>query len=211
MVTVKQGEKTITLQVGNTKAQIDGADTTLDAPAFISNGRTYVPLRFVGEALGKFVDWDETERAVYIDTDAISKSVQMTIGGKIFRVNMVKVFLNNPHVGLKIAHGQNQIGLTESLLSMAKRNNAIAAINGTFFRAYETTNPKEPSGNLVIDGRIEHLCFRDTPATTFGFTKDNNTDIGHVATKIQGDYNSIPDPNNAGRRRMDSFTFSLLL
>jgi hypothetical protein len=30
MVTVKQGEKTITLQVGNTKAQIDGADTTLD-------------------------------------------------------------------------------------------------------------------------------------------------------------------------------------
>jgi len=125
---------------------------------------------------------------VYIDTDAVSSTMQMSFGGKTFNVKVVKVFLNNPHVDLKIAYGQNQIGLTESLLSMAQRSNAIAAINGTFFRAYETTNPKEPSGNLIIDGRIEHLCFRDKPATTFGFTKDGRADIGLIGMKIEGLY-----------------------
>jgi len=196
-VTVKQGSKNISLQIGSSVARIDGREVSLDVAAFINGGRTYVPLRFIGEALGRFVDWDETERAVYIDTDAVSRSIQMNINGKTFKINMVKVFLNNPHVGLKIAYGQNQVGLTESLMSMAQRSNAIAAINGTFFRAYETTNPKEPSGNLVIDGRIEHLCFRDRPATTFGFTRDNKADIAYVAMKIQGEYVSIPDPDNA--------------
>jgi len=187
-VTVKQGSKTVSLQIGSSSAQVNEREVSLDGPAFINGGRTYVPLRFIGEALGRFVDWDETERAVYIDTDAVSKSVQMNINGKTFKINMVKVFLNNPHVGLRIAYGQNQIGLTESLLSMAQRSNAIAAINGTFFRAYETTNPKEPSGNLIIDGRIEHLCFRDKPATTFGFTKDGRADIGLIGMKIEGQY-----------------------
>gem|GEM_PF-515592 len=196
-VTVKQGSKTVSLQIGSSSAQVNEKEVSLDVPAFVNAGRTYVPLRFIGEALGRFVDWDETERAVYVDTDAISKSVQMNINGKTFKINMVKVFLNNPHVGLRIAYGQNQIGLTESLMSMAQRSNAIAAINGTFFRAYETTNPKEPSGNLVIDGRIEHICFRDNPATTFGFTRDNKADIAYVAMKIQGEYVSIPDPDNA--------------
>ncbi len=195
-VTVKQGSKTISLQIGNSIAQIDGKEVSLDVPAFINGARTYVPLRFIGEALGRYVDWDQTERAVYIDTDAVSSTMQMSFGGKTFNVKVVKVFLNNPHVGLKIAYGQNQIGLTESLLSMAQRSNAIAAINGTFFRAYETTNPKEPSGNLIIDGRIEHLCFRDKPATTFGFTRDNRADIAYVSMKIQGQYLSIPDPDN---------------
>jgi len=195
-VAIKQGSKTIFLQIGNPIAQIDGKEVSLDVPAFINGARTYVPLRFIGEALGRYVDWDQTERAVYIDTDAVSSTMQMSFGGKTFNVKVVKVFLNNPHVGLKIAYGQNQIGLTESLLSMAQRSNAIAAINGTFFRAYETTNPKEPSGNLIIDGRIEHLCFRDKPATTFGFTRENRADIAYVSMKIQGQYLSIPGPDN---------------
>jgi len=116
-VTVKQGSKTISLQIGNAIAQIDGKDVFL---------RTYVPLRFIGEALGRYVDWDQTERAVYIDTDAVSSTMQMSFGRKKrSNVKVVKVFLNNPHVDLKIAYGQNQIGLTESLLSMAQRSNAI--------------------------------------------------------------------------------------
>jgi len=196
-VAIKQGSKTIFLQIGNSIAQIDGKEVSLDVPAFINGARTYVPLRFIGEALGRYVDWDQTERAVYIDTDAVSSTMQMSFGGKTFNVKVVKVFLNNPHVGLKIAYGQNQIGLTESLLSMAQRSNAIAAINGTFFRAYETTNPKEPSGNLIIDGRIEHLCFRDKPATTFGFTRDNRADIGYVGMMLYGNYLQVNNPEYA--------------
>jgi len=119
------------------------------------------------------------------------------VGSKKITANVVKVFVGNPHVDLTMAYGQNKIGLTESLASMAKRNNAIAAINGTFFRAYETTNPKEPSGNLIIDGRIEHLCFRDKPATTFGFTWDNKVDIGSISMMLSGKYLQVQNPEYA--------------
>ena len=42
-----------------------------DAPAMIDNlrGRTFVPVRFVSEALGATVEWDGNARAVYIFRD----------------------------------------------------------------------------------------------------------------------------------------------
>ncbi|MBQ6892626.1 MAG: copper amine oxidase N-terminal domain-containing protein, partial [Clostridia bacterium] len=36
----------------------NGKTVELDAPAFIQNGRTYMPVRFVAEKLGATVDWD---------------------------------------------------------------------------------------------------------------------------------------------------------
>ena len=39
---------------------------TIDVPARIIEGRTYIPLRFVGEALGDEVGWDEDTRTITI-------------------------------------------------------------------------------------------------------------------------------------------------
>jgi len=196
-VTIDSGNTHIVLRIGDTNITRNGNNMQLDVAPFIRNDRTYVPLRFVSEALGHYVDWDATEQAVYIDTDAVYRKQTITVGSKKITANVVKVFVGNPHVDLTMAYGQNKIGLTESLASMAKRNNAIAAINGTFFRAYETTNPKEPSGNLIIDGRIEHLCFRDKPATTFGFTWDNKVDIGSISMMLSGKYLQVQNPEYA--------------
>lgn len=199
-VTIDNGNTHIVLYIGNRVAQKNGIDIELDVAPFIKNDRTYVPLRFISEALGHYVDWDATEQAVYIDTDAVYRKITVPVGSKNITANVVKVFLDNPHVDLTMAYSKNQIGLTESLASMAQRNNAIAAINGTFFRAYETTNPKEPSGNLVIDGRIEHLCFLSRPATTFGFTRDNKVDISYVGMRLSGNYIEVNNPEYAWLR-----------
>lgn len=199
-VTIDSGNTHIVLHIGNRIAQKNGTDIELDVAPFLKNDRTYVPLRFISEALGHYVDWDATEQAVYIDTDAMYRKMTVPVGSKNITANVVKVFLDNPHVDLTMAYSKNQIGLTESLASMAQRNNAIAAINGTFFRAYETTNPKEPSGNLVIDGRIEHLCFLNRPATTFGFTRDNKVDIGYVGMMLSGNYIEVNNPEYAWLR-----------
>lgn len=43
-------------------------EIALDVPARIENQRTLVPLRAVSEALGAYVEWNETERAVYIES-----------------------------------------------------------------------------------------------------------------------------------------------
>ena len=199
-VTIDSGNTHIVLHIGNRIAQKNGTDIELDVAPFLKNDRTYVPLRFISEALGHYVDWDATEQAVYIDTDAMYRKMTVPVGSKNITANVVKVFLDNPHVDLTMAYSKNQIGLTESLASMAQRNNAIAAINGTFFRAYETSNPKEPSGNLVIDGKIEHLCFLSRPATTFGFTRDNKVDIGYVGMRLSGNYIEVNNPEYAWLR-----------
>lgn len=44
-----------------------------DTPPFNYNGRIYVPLRYISEALGKSVGWDEDNKAVYIDDEYIDE------------------------------------------------------------------------------------------------------------------------------------------
>ncbi|MGE5391596.1 MAG: copper amine oxidase N-terminal domain-containing protein [Deltaproteobacteria bacterium] len=46
------GNKKVELTIGSTKAMVNGNEVVLDTPAAIIGGRTMVPLRFVGEALG---------------------------------------------------------------------------------------------------------------------------------------------------------------
>lgn len=59
-VTVKTATTTIEIVIGKTTAKVNGREVTLDAPAFIENSRTYLPVRFVAENLGATVAWDGT-------------------------------------------------------------------------------------------------------------------------------------------------------
>ncbi|MCL2837732.1 MAG: stalk domain-containing protein [Oscillospiraceae bacterium] len=56
----------IELPIDSTTAYINGEDVTLDAPAMLHNERTMVPLRFIAEATGADVEWDEDTRTVVI-------------------------------------------------------------------------------------------------------------------------------------------------
>jgi hypothetical protein len=67
-ITAAKGNTTIKLQIGSTTALNNGAQITLDAAPTIVNGRTLVPVRFVGEALGAQVSWDAANYQVNIVT-----------------------------------------------------------------------------------------------------------------------------------------------
>lgn len=56
-VTARKGDVQIELTVDSSTAYINGRAVTLDKPAKVINGRTFVPLRFVGEAFGATVSW----------------------------------------------------------------------------------------------------------------------------------------------------------
>ncbi len=43
---------TATFRVGESSYSLNGANTAMDAKTFIENGRTYVPLRYLGNAMG---------------------------------------------------------------------------------------------------------------------------------------------------------------
>lgn len=65
-ITAATAAKTIELVVGRREAAVDGRLVLLDIPPMVVQGRTMVPLRFVSEALGAYVQWQATARTVLI-------------------------------------------------------------------------------------------------------------------------------------------------
>ncbi len=58
--------KSISLHIGSTQANVNGEPQTIDVAPFIVGATTYVPLRFISQALGARVSWDETDHLVAI-------------------------------------------------------------------------------------------------------------------------------------------------
>ncbi|MFC7679941.1 copper amine oxidase N-terminal domain-containing protein [Paenibacillus sp. GCM10028914] len=58
--------KEIKLQIGSKLAYIDGEQVTLSVEPSVINGSTMVPIRFVSEALGSQVYWDNGSQTVMI-------------------------------------------------------------------------------------------------------------------------------------------------
>ena len=65
-VTIVKDDMTIVIYIGQAFALVNGEPVQLDEAAFIVNGRTYLPLRFVAENLGAVVTWDGLARTVTI-------------------------------------------------------------------------------------------------------------------------------------------------
>lgn len=59
-VTATKGQRVVVLTVGQTDATIDGKPVTIPVPPVLIDSRTYVPLRFVAEAMDTVVDWNGT-------------------------------------------------------------------------------------------------------------------------------------------------------
>jgi hypothetical protein len=58
----------ISLKIGSQQATVDGQQQNVDVAPFIIGASTYVPLRFVSQALGATVNYDGSNRVVAINT-----------------------------------------------------------------------------------------------------------------------------------------------
>lgn len=65
-VTATKGKTKVKLQVGSKTGYKNNTKVTLDTPAIIINGQTYVPVRFAAEAFGGKVAWDNTKKIATI-------------------------------------------------------------------------------------------------------------------------------------------------
>jgi predicted secreted protein len=81
-VTVNFGDKNIEFWIGKPQAIVNGVEVPIDpdnpkvSPEII-NGRTMLPIRFIGESLGFNVNWDEN-----------SKTVTITVGVMTINLNV---------------------------------------------------------------------------------------------------------------------------
>ena len=71
-VTVTKDSKKIVLTINKPEMQINGVTKVLDCAPLIVDDRTFVPIRFVSEALDAVVEWDGAVRTVYISTKKTS-------------------------------------------------------------------------------------------------------------------------------------------
>ncbi|MGR6542174.1 CotH kinase family protein [Paenibacillus tundrae] len=65
-VTAVLNDQTFVLKIGSSTATVNGTSVEIDSPAIIKNSRTLVPVRFISEALGLKVDWDQSTATVKI-------------------------------------------------------------------------------------------------------------------------------------------------
>jgi len=74
-----------TFVLGQQSYTVDGVTKTMDAKAFAENGRTYVPVRYLGYALGmsdKDVIWNAETQTATLKWPHYTKFVQLTLGSK---------------------------------------------------------------------------------------------------------------------------------
>jgi len=80
-ITATRGGTNIWLQLGNRVAMVNGQRRTLDQAPLIYRGSTLVPLRFVSEALGANVNWNNQLQMVSIDTGGYTGSSGQQVAG----------------------------------------------------------------------------------------------------------------------------------
>lgn len=66
-IDIIEGNKKITLFIDESKAYVNGKEFQISVPAQMIEGTTYVPLRFVGEALNLGVEWDSKTQTVNLE------------------------------------------------------------------------------------------------------------------------------------------------
>lgn len=65
-VLAKNNITEIYFKIGSGTTYVNNFETSLDVPAEITDGRTFVPLRFIGESMGAEVNWDNTTKTISI-------------------------------------------------------------------------------------------------------------------------------------------------
>jgi hypothetical protein len=86
--------KIVNLVIGQKTATINGVKQVMDQPAFVKNGRTLVPFRFLGEALGAQVSWDGGSKTATLMLTG--NEVKVVLGSKAARINNAAASLDVP-------------------------------------------------------------------------------------------------------------------
>ncbi len=72
-VTVSTAAYNISMAIGSPTLTVNGQAQTMDVAPVINNGRTYLPARWVADALGCQVDWNATNKIVTIWPNGMSE------------------------------------------------------------------------------------------------------------------------------------------
>ncbi len=80
-----ENTKLIKMKINDVNYSINGEAKKMDAKPFIKNERTLVPLRFIVEAIGGEVNWDNDNRLVTVNSKG--KTIELPIDSKTIKID----------------------------------------------------------------------------------------------------------------------------
>jgi len=139
-VTITLNGKKVVLQIGNKNYEVNGQQKQMDTVALLKESRTFVPVRFVSEALGATVKWNANIRTVYIDMDGDAAPSPEPTGGTVKYYDGI-AFNDVTDVD---QYGRIKVDkLKEFLLKLADQLRFVKE-NGKYY--IECTYPEKPEG-----------------------------------------------------------------
>lgn len=130
----------ITLKIGEQSGFVGSKKLSLDVPAKVVNGRTFVPLRFVGESLGATVNWNAAANQVIVNTAVTGVgSLPTTLEGTLkvsgstsvqpVAEDLANAFMKKyPKVNITITGGGSGLGIKDAAEGKVNIGNASRAL-----------------------------------------------------------------------------------
>ncbi|WP_211744942.1 N-acetylmuramoyl-L-alanine amidase family protein [Paenibacillus sp. Marseille-Q4541] len=173
-VTIIQDKKVIKMVAGQKTATVDGSKINLDIAPVIKKGTTLVPIRFVAEAMGMKVSWNNQTKSVYLvsaNSGSGGGTPQPPAGGNETDLTQVN--------GISFTDSKLMIatsgGAKPSAFTMTSPNRIVVDIpNAEFSSLFEGTQAldltRSVAGQIVVDGypgveKVRYSLFSESPST----------------------------------------------
>lgn len=158
-ITAKEGSQIVVLAIGSTSASIDGNLQTLSQPARVEDGTTLVPLRFVAQALGGYVQWQAAQNTVAITTPEAHLSQLPTAPGSGTVIGMLTGIYNdtNPQqITVRVNGANTTIPITSNttFVRSLPGTAGVAVAFGDVRVGDQVTVHRDPEGNATTVAAI---------------------------------------------------------
>jgi hypothetical protein len=77
VVTLMNNTNVVQIKIGSTVLLKNGDEVKMDTPPLIIDGRTYLPLAYIGQALGVNINWDASTRVITINSGGNVTTTQL--------------------------------------------------------------------------------------------------------------------------------------
>lgn len=130
-----------------------------------------------------------------------------SVGAKVngFKTSYIVIDMNDKNIHPVMLTANNNLCSADSVSNMAKNNSCFAAINGTYFSAYNGMSISW--GTIIKKGKVLHISNGGAVA---GFTSDGKLVIDRLSFNfkgyINGEHRSIPWRINHPSEELDSIT-----
>ena len=147
------------------KVLVNGEEFNSDPPALVVEGRTYLPLRAMGEALGVPVEWNAELNQAEVGTTPVSSEQGNTLFGYKTYDGMSAVIdfgafcgvepcispvVNNEYVYYQYTYGDTVDKLADYIDLMSDNGYNFSLSKGNMQYTYYATNPDASKPNFVI-------------------------------------------------------------